>query len=191
MSNQIRLFVAIELPATVKQEIARVQALLKSAHCFEGKYVDSEQAHITMKFIGSVQTDELDLIIKVLASISFASCVAQLEKVGLFCTDGCIKIVYANVIAPTLPALAADLDAQLLPWCLPEQRAFVSHVTLARVKHVEDRQRVHEVVNALVIEPITFEINSFVLMQSVLTEVGPEYRTLARFSFSLLLILLA
>jgi RNA 2',3'-cyclic 3'-phosphodiesterase len=181
MSNQIRLFVAIELPVTVKQEIARVQADLKSAHCFEGKYVDPEQLHITMKFIGSVQADQLDVIIKALARISFVPCVAQLDRVGLFCTDGCIKIVYVNVVAPSLPALAADLDAQLLPWCQPEQRAFVSHVTLARVKHVEDRQRVYDVVNALKMKPIKFEINSFVLMQSVLGSDGPEYRMLATF----------
>jgi len=178
MSNHIRLFVAVELPKLVKQEIVRVQAVLQSEHCFEGKYVNPEQAHITMKFIGSVQADQLDLIIKSLAGISFMPCVAQLKNVGLFCTDDFIKIVYANVLAPTLPALAADLDKQLLPWCQPEQRAFVSHVTLARVQHVEDRQRVHDVVNALVIEPIVFEINSFVLKQSVLTQTGPEYVTL-------------
>ncbi len=181
MSDHIRLFVAIELPESVKQEIARIQAMLKSENCFEGKFINPEQAHITIKFIGSVQADQLDLIIQALASITFMPCVAQLNKVGLFCTDDCIKIVYANVIAPTLSVFAADLDAQLFSWCQPAQRVFVCHVTLARVKHVEDRQHMHDVVDALMIEPINFEINSFVLKQSVLTQAGPEYRTLAIF----------
>lgn len=183
MSNHIRLFVAIELPESVKQEIARVQVLLKSENCFEGKYVNPEQAHITMKFIGSVQADQSDVIAQVLTSISFVPCVAQLDKIGLFCTDDVEKIIYMSVRALTLPALAADLDAQLLPWCQSEQRAFVSHVTLARVKHVFDRQRLHDVVNAIRVEPVAFEINAFVLKQSILTQIGPEYRMLKIFHF--------
>jgi len=57
--NQIRLFVAIELPAAVKQEIARAQEVLKVEHCFEGKYVNPEQVHITIKFIGAVQENQI------------------------------------------------------------------------------------------------------------------------------------
>jgi len=123
----------------------------------------------------------LALIKKALAHSAFIPRRAQLDRVGLFCTGDFIKIVYVNVIAPTLSALTADLDAQLLPWCQPEERAFLSHVTLARVKHVSDRQRLHDVVNALKLEPILFEINSFVLKQSVLKQTGPEYQTIATF----------
>lgn len=181
MSNQIRLFVAIELPKAVKQEIARIQAVLKAVHCFEAKYVIPEQAHITMKFIGSVDADQVDTIVKTLGLIAFEASFARLGGVGVFCADDKVKIIYMNVIAPPLLALATDLDEQLLPWCQPEKREFVSHVTLARVKHVANRQRFDEVLNALIVEPITFEIDSFVLIQSVLTQTGPEYKIIATF----------
>lgn len=182
MGNQVRLFVAIDLPEVVKVEIGRMQKLLKSAQCFEGTYTNMQQAHITMKFIGSVQEDQVEPITKALESIMFLSDSAQLNHVGIFGEGDHIKIVYMNVIAPALYALAAVLDEQLLPWCNPEKRDFVSHVTLVRVKNHVNKDCLDEVLNTLKVEPITFEIQSFVLMQSVLTEVGPEYTTLATFN---------
>jgi 2'-5' RNA ligase len=181
MSNLLRLFIAVELPELVKQEIVRIQATLKQEHCFEGTYVDPKQAHITMKFIGSVSAYHGEAIKKALASISFNASCAQLGNVDLFCSDDTIKIVYVHVIAPELPLLAAALDTQLLDWCKPEDRTFTSHVTLARVKWVADKQYMRNVIAAFAIKPIGFEVNSFVLMQSILTQLGPEYKTLATF----------
>jgi 2'-5' RNA ligase len=183
MSSYIRLFVAVELPQSVKQELIRIQKMLQAKNCFDGQYVDPERAHITLKFIGSVKTNELESIKNALAVVSLTPCIARLDKIGFFCEDDFIKVIYVNVIAPTLPKLVIDLDPLLLPWCQSEKLNFVSHVTIARVKHVQDKQCLVDTISSLSVEPIIFEINSFVLKQSILKHTGPEYRTLKTFNF--------
>ena len=47
----MRLFIAIELPRSFKQELARVQKEVKQVSC-GGRVVPQENFHITLHFIG-------------------------------------------------------------------------------------------------------------------------------------------
>lgn len=52
----MRLFIAIELPRSFKQELARVQKEVKQMSC-GGRFVPQENFHITLHFIG--ESDDL------------------------------------------------------------------------------------------------------------------------------------
>ena len=52
----MRLFIAIELPRSFKQELARVQKEVKQLSC-GGRFVPQENFHITLHFIG--ESDDL------------------------------------------------------------------------------------------------------------------------------------
>jgi len=175
-NESVRLFIAILLPSKVQQEVARIEQVLQQADFFEGRYVSPDIAHITMKFIGDVDAEQIPAIHTALQSIQVTPCKAQLDKIDLFAKGDILKVVYLNVVSPELQALAEQFDLALHPWL--EGRIFVNHITLARIKRVADKHVLREMVQQLEVNPIIFIINSFVLMQSVLTPEGPEYTTL-------------
>ena len=59
---QIRAFIAIELPERVKQELAGLQRRLWVEPAFGIKWVAPESIHLTLKFLGGVAPDRIDLI---------------------------------------------------------------------------------------------------------------------------------
>ncbi|HRN78116.1 MAG TPA: RNA 2',3'-cyclic phosphodiesterase [Candidatus Dependentiae bacterium] len=178
MKNKIRIFVAVELPVAVQKEIERVQHILKASALFEGRFANLQQSHITIKFIGDVMLKDIPSIHTALQDVIFSPSKAQLDRIGIFGTDHIIKVVYLNIVSPELAQLALTIDHQLEPWCMLEVREFVSHVTLARVKKVVDKKALLDFIEGITINPIIFTIDKFVLMESVLTPEGPDYKRL-------------
>ena len=58
----IRAFIAIELPAEVKQYLAGLQAKLKADNQPRIKWVKPEGIHLTLKFLGDIETSMLEPI---------------------------------------------------------------------------------------------------------------------------------
>lgn len=178
----VRLFIAVELPATVIEELQRLQQILQKQNLFKGTLTHIEGLHITLKFIGNVQSDALNNIKQDLNNVTGRPMQAQLGDLGVFNHEGHIKIIYAEVVCPGLTDLAAKLDAALQPWVAPENREFVPHVTLARVKSAENREQLKRAVAEMHVDHITFPITQFVLKRSELAPTGPVYSTVATFA---------
>ncbi len=60
----------------------------------------------------------------------------------------------------------------------------MSHLTIARVKHIQDRRRFLEEIEKINIEKIKFMIEKFYLMKSELTSEGPRYSVLEEYNLS-------
>ena len=116
--NRVRLFVAIDMPAVVVQEIARVQDIIKRETFFEGKFIDPQQVHLTVKFIGEVPTKQLPFIEKALASIKGKTMEAQLDSLDVFVASNRIKIIFLSLVCPELADLAQKVEHALLQRCL-------------------------------------------------------------------------
>ena len=54
MEEDVRSFVAIELPEKLKEELTQLQAQLKSATGASVKWVAPQGIHITLQFLGGV-----------------------------------------------------------------------------------------------------------------------------------------
>jgi RNA 2',3'-cyclic 3'-phosphodiesterase len=135
MPDSIRTFIAIKIPSLeplrrVLKELAGMGRALKT--------VDPDNLHVTLKFLG--QTD-MNLVPEVRALMeqaarSSASCELTITGLGVFPHAQRPNVVWAGLQgSDTLASLAADLEAGLEPQGFPrENRPFVPHLTLARVK---------------------------------------------------------
>jgi 2'-5' RNA ligase len=173
-----RFFVAIEMPKEVREQIRKVQSKLKKLDCFDGKFVDPEIAHMTVKFFGHLEPDELEEIRKYLQSIAFNKIDAKLGKISFFKKETFIKVIWLEIVSDELVKLAKEIRNKTSG----DENDFISHVTLARVKSVSDREKLlNAIKNEIGGEPISFTISEFVLKQSVLTEQGPIYTDVEKY----------
>ena len=170
-----RLFVAVDMPGEVVEGIARVQDIIKQEASFEGKFIDPEQVHVTLKFIGEVSTEQVPLIDKALSAIKNEAMEVQLSSLDVFTAGNRIKIIFLQIICPRLGHLAQKIEQALLQWCQPEKRPFVSHATIARIKRLKNKDQLLGLLSRLSIKPIQFTIDSFVLKESELSAKGPVY----------------
>ena len=175
MDSMQRLFIAVEIPKKVQQEVACIQQLLRTAHLFEANYTDPKTLHITLKFLGDVQEDTISKIHEQLQNITIRSMRAQLDKIDFFVSGKHIKIIYLNVLCTQMAVLAQEIETTLQDMFVMEERNFVSHITLARIKNMYDEQACIQLFKDIEVKPITFSIDSFSLKKSELTPGGPMY----------------
>ncbi len=183
MSETKRLFLAIEISDAVRAELGRVQEALKKEDVFHGSYVEPSKAHITLKFLGETDEDLMPTMDQALSSISGEPCEAKLSNLDVFTSKRRINVLFMHVICPELKKIAADIDRVLEQWFEPEDRNFISHLTVARVKGLGDKHTFIQTINAIEVAPITFTIDAFVLKQSELTPEGPVYTDVKRYEF--------
>ncbi|MDR3550351.1 MAG: RNA 2',3'-cyclic phosphodiesterase [Candidatus Babeliales bacterium] len=177
--KHIRLFIAVTMPAAVINEIAHIAEHFKALHLFKGAYVHPENIHITLKFLGAVAQEKIPEIDQLLQNIAGKAMKAQLSSLDMFFLRHAPKILFLDVICPELIELVSECDKTLSQFFKPESRSFVYHLTIARIKKVMDNERLLHEVSHYAVNPITFTIDNFTLIQSQLTQNGSTYRNVA------------
>jgi 2'-5' RNA ligase len=131
----MRLFVALDLPWTLRESLARLARGLPGA-----RWVPPENYHLTLRFIGETaayQAEEIDLALAALRAPGFA---LQLSGVGVFHRQDRATVLWAGVARnPQLDHLRAKVETALKRIGLEsERRRFTPHVSLARVDMVPE-----------------------------------------------------
>ena len=126
-----RLFTALEIPRDATLSLSLLRGGLPGA-----RWIDTENYHITLRFIGDVEGHVADEVAIALDRVRRSTCNVTLSGVGSF---GSKKphSVYASV-APSseLLALQAEIEGICQMLGLPaDPRKFVPHVTLARLRN--------------------------------------------------------
>jgi RNA 2',3'-cyclic 3'-phosphodiesterase len=185
----MRLFVALEIPAAVRDNLA---AQIKELRDLSAQVVDKrprwlrpENLHVTLKFIGEVPPAKLDDIRSTLAAIrSDAPVDLKFRGLGFFPNEQLPRVLWAGIKAsPNLPSLAANIDSALeTQGVAQEKRAFTPHLTLARF----EPPGLHEKLRAVIQQNSgrefgSFEACEFYLIESKLKPAGAEYTSLASF----------
>ena len=134
-----RLFTALEIPQDVTVSLSLLRGGLPAA-----RWIDPENYHLTLRFIGDVEPRLADEIVAALDRIERSGFRLALSGLGAF---GSKKphSVHAQVAAsPELNALQAEIDRACKRLGLPaDQRKFVPHVTLARLKNAKPADVAH------------------------------------------------
>ena len=127
----VRLFIAIDLPATVKHRLGGLRAGVPGA-----KWVGDEQLHLTLRFIGEVDNEVFADVAEALATVSVAPFPLRLSGVGHFPPRGAPKVLWAGVQdGESAARLHRKIEARLRDLGLPpDRRKFSPHVTIARLK---------------------------------------------------------
>jgi 2'-5' RNA ligase len=182
----MRLFIALDLPDAVRQALADLIAQLKPKS-LSARWVHPESLHLTLKFLGEADPEKLDPIRAALAAIRSAQPVdLHFRALGFFPTEFNPRVLWtAAEASPNLFELVAALEAVLEPLGFPrESRAFVPHLTLARInpgKGVENLVRAADALKSY--DFGSASESEFHLFESVLKRSGSEYKKLATYSF--------
>jgi 2'-5' RNA ligase len=158
-----RLFTGLEIPAEVGFLLSLKRGGLPGA-----RWIDPENYHITLRFIGDVDNatanDVADILERLNHSLSFR---IKLSHLGTFGGDK-PRALYAGIESnETLVRLQAAQERMLQRAGLaPDGRKFVPHVSLARLRGTSPYDVAHFIANAGRFTPLEFEVSRFVLYSS-------------------------
>jgi 2'-5' RNA ligase len=181
--EEIRSFIAIELPREIKPSLARLQNRLKAGGEKSIKWVDSESIHLTLKFLGNIAPDMAEKIIKALeeACRGLHPFALELGEPGVFPNERRVRVVWVGLKGEVekLQQLQKRIDNVMAPLGFTaEARQFTPHLTLARVREqatADERQALGQLVINAVPEGGNLYIDAIHLMRSQLTREGPIY----------------
>jgi 2'-5' RNA ligase len=139
----MRVFVAMDITEPVRASLRDFVARLPKTPA--AKWVRPESMHLTLKFIGEVKPEVVEVIESTLRSVPFAAPVAvRFHGTGYFPRESRPSVLWAGVEASeNLAELAGSIDRSCAAAGIAgETRAYSPHLTLARFKTPE-AQRDH------------------------------------------------
>jgi RNA 2',3'-cyclic 3'-phosphodiesterase len=191
----MRIFVALEIPETVRLRIARFSEEVRE-FAPQARWVQPESLHVTLKFIGERQPPEVDEIARSLAEVRSESFAIDFRGCGFFPTAKAARVFWVGIEenAP-LVRLANSVDEACVGAGVAcEERAFSPHLTLARAGRSAAPHRMRSDKTNLAFEKLrdrlaaiqttdfgTMRAREFILYQSKLSPRGADYTAMARF----------
>ena len=181
----MRVFVSIDLPDRLADAVADAQGRFVDADGL--RFVDPENAHLTLCFLGDVDPDRQDGIEAALERAVDDAGVAPFELrvggFGVFPTLDYISVVWAGVregagvVETTRLNRAVERELEALGF-EADGHTFTPHVTLARMGDARGKGLVQRVVRETDPDLGAFRVEEISLTESTLTNDGPEYETL-------------
>jgi len=178
----MRTFICIDLPNDVLDEIVKIQERLSKTNLIKGKFIEKQNIHLTLKFLGEIDEDKLNDVKEKLNELKFKKLDLKLSKLGVF-NEKYIRIVWISVVGQELFELQKDIDFCLKDLFEKEDR-FMGHITIARPKFVKNAKRFLEELGNTNFSKLNFEADKIYLKKSELTTLGPRYETLMKISWS-------
>ena len=165
-----RLFVGVELPASCKMTLQSLDPHLSGL-----RWLPEEQFHLTLSFLGNVDTVAEDQLREALQKVRVPPFLLPVYGVGVFNVHGQPSIVWAGVGKghPHLFTLHRRIqDAVLQAGLEPDLKPFHPHITIGRAKGVS-RQALQPLIRRYAEADLgLFEVSGFALYSSVLSPAG-------------------
>jgi len=173
--EQIRTFISIDLPNNVQREIKKIQNSLPG---FEGKLTELENLHLTLKFLGEIEEKRVEEVKNRLKEIKLQSFESEVDEIGIF-SPKFVKIVWVHLTNCNRPQKLID---EKLEGLFEKEERFMSHVTIARVKFLKNKNYfLGELDKVKIPSGLKFKVDNFMLKKSTLTPDGPVYETLENY----------
>lgn len=179
----MRCFVAVDLPSHTKSRIFHKFGILGSKGLFRGKLVKKDNLHLTLKFLGNLSEDKIKEVKKKLKNIKFSKFEGKIGNTGFFDHENNIKVIWVELLSNKLEKLQKEIDKEV-KYFGPQTKEFQSHITMARVTQVLNRQELVKEVKNMNFRKLDFEVNEFLLLKSELTKQGPKYKVLEKFKLN-------
>jgi RNA 2',3'-cyclic 3'-phosphodiesterase len=172
-----RLFVAIRPPSNIREMLRAVMGGIEGA-----RWQNDAQIHLTLRFLGEVDRHRANDIAAALGSISSPAFEIALNSVGVFDRRGKAEALWAGV-APhdELKKLHNKVDrACTAVGMKPDERAYLPHITLARLNRSSGPVQDFLSLRAGLSSP-AFMVDEFGLFESELGREGAIYHIVERY----------
>jgi 2'-5' RNA ligase len=179
--EKIRTFIAVDFNnvevinsiLTLQEKITNVEA--------DVKFVEKENLHITLKFLGEVTPSVIANIQKALSEIKFKPFNVVVKGIGAFPNYRNIRVVWVGIEegVEELKSLQSRIDEELVVLGFKREKDFIPHLTIGRVKSGRNRDKLISILNEF--RDFTFGrqlIDTIHLKKSILTSRGPIYSNL-------------
>ncbi len=168
-----RLFVALEVPRNAAMSLSLLRGGLPGA-----RWIDVENFHITLRFIGDIDGRTADEVVDRLDRIERPEFQLALSGMGSFGSKKPHSVIAGVTQAPEMYALQAEIERLCQRLGLPaDPRKFTPHVTLARLRNARPEDVAHYLTGRGNFHTNAFTVNRFVLMSSKESVGGGPYVT--------------
>ncbi len=184
MNDAIRLFIAIELSPENQEKLFNIIKEFKSSGA-DVRWVKPGNIHLTLKFLGYVETSKIDEISKIIETTAgeFTRFEFQLNEIGAFPGISSPRVIWVNAQAAVgiIAKIVSMLEERLEKLGFAkEERGFTAHITIGRVRSSQGRIHLQEKLKAAKIpSAIIQEVDRLTLFKSTLTPQGPIYEALS------------
>jgi len=139
--------------------------------------------HLTLKFLGKVSEDKADIIKEKLKQVKFSPFSLTLDKIGIFPNENFIRVIWVSIKqSDEVMKLQKEIESVLEEFNFKKEFEFQPHITLARAKKIDDKEKFIKNIESIKVEEKKIMINEFKLVKSTLTQKGPVYEDIAVFS---------
>ena len=181
--EQIRVFVAVELPDRVKTEFAGLVSSIDALGVRGVRTVRPGGIHLTLKFLGDVNVELVQGIQSAMVSAASRSAPFDLSlgDVGVFPNPAAARVLWVGVAGnlKRLNRLQQDVERSLSELGFrPERRRFNPHITAGRIRDSVSRSDQRRVTDALFSHEYArppIRVESVSLIRSVLHPDGAIY----------------
>ncbi len=175
----MRLFVAIDF-CDLKEELIGLQDRIDDSLARLNK---TSSFHLTLKFLGKVSEDKAKDVVDRLKEVRFKPFSLSLDKIGVFPKEDYVRVVWVGAKpSEEVIELQNGVEEVLKEFGFKKDFNFHPHITLARVKSVNDRDGFAKNLQSIKVDIGEIEIKDFRLVKSTLTPKGPVYEDVEIFS---------
>lgn len=188
ISNKWRVFVAIELPATVRRKlidhIDRLRSTMPEVRASWGR---EDNLHLTLKFLGDIPLPKVEAVAQ--ATQSAAKTVEPFELTvmgcGAFPPKGQPRVLWVGLedASGQLALLHTALEDECAKAGFPrEERSFHPHFTIARIRKPHDARHAAAVHQEMGFDPETVRASELAVIRSELRSEGSRHTVISRHS---------
>mgnify|MGYP000052733025 CR=1 FL=1 len=183
----MRLFTAIPVPEHIKEYASMIRKELEMMNP-DVKWVEHENYHLTLKFLGDVSADLLEPLCDFLerAAVSSPSFKLRLQGMGFYPNRRRPRVIWLGIAGEIEKAmfLGDRVDAYLSTLGFEAEARRDYHLTLGRIR---SERNLDALVNKVyhqetAVQTDFFTVTEFYLMESQLTSKGPVYTVKRKFT---------
>ncbi|HWC77257.1 MAG TPA: RNA 2',3'-cyclic phosphodiesterase [Blastocatellia bacterium] len=182
-NEEIRTFICIEIPQSVRKLIGELQSTLKQIGA-QVSWVKPDNIHLTLKFLGDVEAGSIEKVIRASERATGFRNQFHVEVGGAGCfpSPRHPKVLWVGLV--NLPdqlrnlheAIESELEREGFP---REGKSFKPHLTIGRVRAAQGASRVAEELIQTAFPSTAFPVRELIVMRSQLNPAGSVYTPLA------------
>jgi RNA 2',3'-cyclic 3'-phosphodiesterase len=185
----MRTFIAIPFNQTIIQKMIEIRKELKSGITKGVTWAEPSKTHLTLKFLGEIDVNQVVQINKALARVGQATSCFEISCTGIGCFPNFQqpRVVWVGIKhEEKLYTLQSLIENECYSAGIPqEEKKFSPHLTLGRIREnlpSSDLEYLQEIAKReQESEPVSLNVNEIVLFRSQLTQTGPVYTQISVF----------
>ena len=183
-----RLFIAIPIPERIKKSILSLRANIPGA-----RWMDDDQLHVTLKFIGEVEGHVADSVKNTLRGVRYNPFEMQFQGMGVFPAGGrgyrsSPRVLWTGIGDPGhVSVLRNRIESILSEAGIPrERRKFSPHLTVARLRNPPLQSVKNFLTEYDSFVSGKFTVERFILYSSTLKRSGAVYSIVADYPLTVI-----